>query len=120
MSCEVSIKLFCLEQLLLRSMKGSHIFCLFLLNFAKFPSPSATHKKNKKKNSFKLLLRKWKRLSQESRIKSMASVTVGISCKGPPGERQGLWPYPSGPSQVSTQHLYIGHTLKNERSKALI
>ncbi len=47
----------------------------------------------------------------------MASVAVGISCTGPLGGKQGLWPYPTAPSQVSTQHLYsLGHTLKNNLS----
>ena len=38
----------------------------------------------------------------------MASVAVGINCMGPLGGNQGLWPYPSGPSQLSTP-LSLGH-----------
>jgi hypothetical protein len=47
---------------------------------APHPRPSATHKKKQKINNFfKLLRKKCKRLSQESRIKSTASVAVGIA-----------------------------------------
>jgi hypothetical protein len=47
-----------------------------------------------------LLQRRCERLSQESKINSMASV-AGISSMEPLGGKQGLWPYPSGPSQPS-------------------
>ena len=56
----------------------------------------------------KYLLESEKGLSQEINSIKMASVAVGINCMGPLGGNQGLWPYPSGPSQLSIP-LSLGH-----------
>ncbi len=77
------------------------------------PSPTLPVQVPKYKNCklpSKYLLESEKGLSQEINSIKMASVAVGINCMGPLGGNQGLWPYPSGPSQLSTP-LSLGHIL---------
>jgi hypothetical protein len=49
----------------------------------------------------------------------MASAAVGINCMGPLGGNQGLWPYPSGPSQLSTP-LFLGHIFNLMLFKSIV
>jgi hypothetical protein len=71
-----------------------------VLNILSVPVPRIIEQMNTS-NTQKFLLESENGLSQEINLKSMASVAVAISCMGLLGGNQGLWPYPSGPSQLS-------------------